>query len=266
MFWFYLQFLFGVVIKFRHLCIKSCSGYYYLGRAYSALGRKDDAVMVWEQGHEYAVRESADLKQLLELEELLTAAKKSMAASVDKEAKQLSEWSISKPEPTNSGISSEISDNHTMSSVSSEPCGDSREVLEIESKSNEIPYVSNGSSKKVEGSKSFHMGTNGNHEKQQNGTYNISVNFGARSEAHSSTSDSRNKSDLSTRISLIPSKSSDIHDTRSESSNDAKGKKKFSVTRISKAKSINVDFRLSRGIAQVCRISLSISIYLYFIY
>ncbi|PWA98797.1 hypothetical protein CTI12_AA008460 [Artemisia annua] len=132
--------------------------YILKGRAYSALGRKDDAVMVWEQGHEYAVRESADLKQLLELEELLTAAKKSMAASLDKEAKQLSECS---------------------------------------------------------------------------------------------TSDSRNKSDLSTRISLIPSKSSDIHDTRSESSNDAKGKKKFSVTRISKAKSINVDFRLSRGIAQV---------------
>lgn len=225
--------------------------YILKGRAYSALGRKDDAVMVWEQGHEYAVRESADLKQLLELEELLTAAKKSMAASLDKEAKQLSEWSITKPEPTNSGNSSEIPNNHTMSSVSSEPCGDSKEVLEIESKSNEIPYLSNGSSKKVEGSKSFQMGTNGNHEKQQNGTYNISVNFGARSEAHSSTSDSRNKSDLSTRISLIPSKSSDMHDTRSESSNDVKGKKKFSVTRISKAKSINVDFRLSRGIAQV---------------
>ncbi|KAI3495744.1 hypothetical protein L1887_38090 [Cichorium endivia] len=36
--------------------------------AYSALGRKDDVVMVWEQGYELAVYQSADLKQLLELE------------------------------------------------------------------------------------------------------------------------------------------------------------------------------------------------------
>lgn len=211
------------------------------------MGRKDDAVTVWEQGYEYAVRQSADLKQLLELEELLTAVKKSMAASLDKDAKQLSEWFVSKPEPMNSGKSSETFNNHTMQAVS-EPCGDSGEVLQIESKPNDKSSVSNGSSKKDKGSKSFHMGTNGNHEKQQNGTYNISVDFGARSEARSSTSDSRNKSDLSTKISLIPSKSSD----KSEPSNDAKGNKKFSVTRISKAKSINVDFRLSRGIAQVC--------------
>ncbi|XP_024959887.1 suppressor of RPS4-RLD 1 isoform X1 [Cynara cardunculus var. scolymus] len=235
--------------------------YILKGRAYSALGRKDDAVMVWEQGYEYAVCQSADLKQLLELEELLTAGKQSMAAFLDKDAKQLSEWSVSKPEPANSGKSSETFSNHTMSSLGYEPCGDSREVMQIESKPNEISYVPNGSSKKVEGSKSFHVGPNGNCDKQQNGTYNLSVEFGARSEARSSTSDSRNKSDLSTTISSTPGKSSDIpeirgnwsdkSDMRSEPSNDAKGNKKFSVTRISKAKSINVDFRLSRGIAQV---------------
>lgn len=46
-----------------------------------------------------------------------------------------------------------------MSSIGYEPIGDSRE---IESKQN-------------------HVSSNGNHEKQQNGTYNISVDFGARS-------------------------------------------------------------------------------------
>ncbi|XP_023754339.1 suppressor of RPS4-RLD 1 [Lactuca sativa] len=196
--------------------------YILKGHAYSALGRKDDAVMVWEQGYEHAIHQSADLKQLLELEELLTSAKQSMA-----DAKQLSEWSVSKPEPNNSVRTSETSNNHTMSSIGYEPIGDSRE---IESKQN-------------------HVSSNGNHEKQQNGTYNISVDFGARS----STSDTRKKSDLSTKISLVPSKSSDNDksDMNSEQSNDAKRNKKFSVTRISKAKSINVDFRLSRGIAQV---------------
>lgn len=39
------------------------------------MGRKEDALLVWEQGHENAVCESTDLKQLLELEELLGAAK-----------------------------------------------------------------------------------------------------------------------------------------------------------------------------------------------
>ncbi|KAL2906426.1 Suppressor of RPS4-RLD 1, partial [Bienertia sinuspersici] len=39
--------------------------------AYSALGRKDDAVFVWKQGYDVALNQTADLKQLLELKELL---------------------------------------------------------------------------------------------------------------------------------------------------------------------------------------------------
>ncbi|KAL8193688.1 hypothetical protein R6Q57_026380 [Mikania cordata] len=226
--------------------------YILKGRAYSSLGRKDDAVLVWEQGYEHAVHQSSDLKQLLELEELLTDAKKSMAASSDKDAKQLSEWSVSKSVHTNSDKSSETCNTHTISSLGSETCGDSREVLQIESKPIEISYTPNGAKNdKIEGPKSFHMGPNGNHDKQQNGTCNISIDVGARSEARSSTSDNHNNSDTIPKISLLSSISSDIPDMPSEPSNDAKGNKKFSVARISKAKSINVDFRLSRGIAQV---------------
>ena len=52
-----------------------CFYFPYLGHAFSALGRKEDAIAVWEHGYEHALRKSADLKQLLELEELLTVAK-----------------------------------------------------------------------------------------------------------------------------------------------------------------------------------------------
>lgn len=174
-----------------HPLIKTC-----IGQAYSALGRKDDDVIVWEQGYKHVFHQFVDLKQLIELLELVTTAKQSMV-----DVKHLSKWSVSKPEPNNSVRTSETSNNHTMSSIGYEPIGDSRE---IESKQN-------------------HVSSNGNHEKQQNGTYNISVDFGARS----STSDTRKKSDLSTKISLVPSKSSDNDksDMNSEPSNDAKGNK-----------------------------------------
>lgn len=152
---------------------KTCTGH-----AYSALGRKDDAVMVWEQGYEHAIHQSADLKQLLELEELLTSAKQSMA-----DAKQLSEWSVSKPEPNNSVKSNETFNNHTMSNIGYEPRGHSREIK----------------------SKRNHVNSNGNHYKKQNETYNIFVDFGSSS----STYDNRKIYDLSTKISLIPNKSID---------------------------------------------------------
>lgn len=45
--------------------------YVFKGHAYSALGRKNDAVLVWKQGYDLALNQSADLKQLLELEDLL---------------------------------------------------------------------------------------------------------------------------------------------------------------------------------------------------
>ncbi|KAJ6841917.1 suppressor of RPS4-RLD 1 [Iris pallida] len=49
--------------------------YILKGNALSALGRKEAALLVLEQGHENAVHDSTNLKQLLELEELLASAK-----------------------------------------------------------------------------------------------------------------------------------------------------------------------------------------------
>ncbi|KAJ0980264.1 hypothetical protein J5N97_008519 [Dioscorea zingiberensis] len=49
--------------------------YILKGNALSALGRKEEALLVWQLGYGNAVQQSADLKQLLELEELLSNAK-----------------------------------------------------------------------------------------------------------------------------------------------------------------------------------------------
>lgn len=56
----------------------------------------------------------------------------------------------------------------------------------------------------------------------------------------------------SSSVSEICNKSSGKSNVRSDLVDEAKKNKKFSVARISKTKSISVDFRLSRGIAQVC--------------
>ncbi|CAI8615672.1 unnamed protein product [Vicia faba] len=115
--------------------------YILKGHALFALGRKADALMVWEQGFELAQHQSADLKKLLELEELLVKEKQVF---------------------TNSGESSD---------------------------SNDAPEILKKPSFKF----------------------------------------------------TFPS----------EKSSEARKNKKFSVARISKTKSISVDFRLSRGIAEV---------------
>ncbi|KAL9229808.1 hypothetical protein vseg_005237 [Gypsophila vaccaria] len=46
--------------------------YILKGHAVSALGRKDDAMLVWKQGYDHALNQSADLKEFVELHELVT--------------------------------------------------------------------------------------------------------------------------------------------------------------------------------------------------
>ncbi|GJN10543.1 hypothetical protein PR202_ga28644 [Eleusine coracana subsp. coracana] len=54
--------------------------YVLKGKALSALGKKEDALVAWNQGYEIAVHDTMDLKQLLELEELISSIKISEAA------------------------------------------------------------------------------------------------------------------------------------------------------------------------------------------
>ncbi|GFY81036.1 tetratricopeptide repeat (TPR)-like superfamily protein [Actinidia rufa] len=239
--------------------------YLLKGHAFSALGRKEDALLVWEQGHEYALRQSADLKQLLELEELLSVAKQNTNISIESHVMEKSESSLSVAD-AGSFISSKSSDscnNHNKLSVEFELCSESSDTSDIPSKSNGKFDIHNESFDNVRKNGKFDGQPNGNcndqsngtYCSQPNGTYNILNESSDESELCSELSDSGNKSSVirskSSKLPEISSQSSDKSTEDKELSDEVKKNKKFCVTRISKTKSISVDFRLSRGIAQV---------------
>lgn len=255
--------------------------------------------MVWEQGYEHALGQSSDLKQLLELEELLSVAKENGKISED-HAMESCEASVPASELLSvAKENGKISENHAMESCDSsmpaseaapaisnkstdacninnelsgevELCSKSDDTSEMLSKSNGKCDIQNESSDKIR--------TNGKFAGQLNGTSNGLPN-GAHSsqpnETYGSLSNSAEESelrkeliDICNKLPVVSSKSSSISEIRrkpSEKSHDlvdeAKKNKKFSVARISKAKSISVDFRLSRGIAQVCSPFLGIVIH-----
>ncbi|XP_057493155.1 suppressor of RPS4-RLD 1 [Actinidia eriantha] len=239
--------------------------YLLKGHAFSALGRKEDALLVWEQGHEYALRQSADLKQLLELEELLSVAKQNTNISIESHVMEKSESSLSVAD-AGSFISSKSSDscnNPNKLSVEFELCSESSDTSDIPSKSNGKFDIHNESFDNVRKNGKFDGQPNGNcngqsngtYSSQPNGTYNILNESSDESELCSELSDSGNKSSVirskSSKLPEISSQSSDKSTEGKELSDEVKENKKFCVTRISKTKSISVDFRLSRGIAQV---------------
>ncbi|KAB5547876.1 hypothetical protein DKX38_011282 [Salix brachista] len=286
--------------------------YILKGRAFSSLGRKDDALLVWEQGFEHALHQSADLKQLLELEELLKFAKQDRSAGCETHVVE-SRLSMYVAESRPHSKSDETSKHQNKLSDISNLCSESRNVLGIHSKSGDNFEIHKGISdeggrslklvpesgchtneKSSETSKntskesdkselcselrdapeiccksgdSFDI-DNGRSEKkaERNQKPGILVN-----ETHDildlpnlvsgSCSGVNNASELSSRLSMIPGNLGDTSEILSKSSNkanmhnevtdEAKRNKKLCVTRISKTKSISVDFRLSRGIAQV---------------
>ncbi|XP_077214890.1 tetratricopeptide repeat (TPR)-like superfamily protein [Tasmannia lanceolata] len=100
--------------------------YILKGHALSALGKKEDALFVWEEGYRNAVRQSADLKQLLELEELLASAKQNGTIVCAEQATDSSSTITSGD--ADSGISSK-------STETSEIHRKTKETVEIHSKS-----------------------------------------------------------------------------------------------------------------------------------
>ncbi|RXH75407.1 hypothetical protein DVH24_030128 [Malus domestica] len=225
--------------------------YILKGRAFSALGRKEDAFLVWEQGYEHALRQCADLKQLLELGELLTIAKKDENNGDDNQAKEsASSKLVSEASPHINGKSGETYKNHNKLSGESKLCCESTVTSAVHGKFNgNGNFVSSkGIGDKAGGSKKFDSQMNGNHD----------INDKLHSESCNDLSDTCSK------LPMICSKSSDLTETpptppklstksdiRHEIGEESKRNKKFSVARLSKTKSINVDFRLSRGIAEV---------------
>ncbi|KAM3286143.1 suppressor of RPS4-RLD 1 [Capsicum chacoense] len=241
---------------------KLLQAYILKGRALSALGKKEEALLIWEQGYEYAVHQSADLKQLLELEELLKIAKQNTPAVNDNHLVE-SSGPESNTGPLLSAKSVEICDISKASDRKLKEC--SSGMLDNSEKSNNSSVLQNSSSKNAKKHKKIERKSNDFHERQANGTNNNckKVDYPSLvcSELSDTSEDSRKSSAVTSESSEqsepndIPeflSQSNNKCDVRLELNDEGKRNKKFCVARInSKTKSINVDFRLSRGIAQV---------------
>ncbi|KAJ9177336.1 hypothetical protein P3X46_012567 [Hevea brasiliensis] len=287
--------------------------YIIKGRAFSSLGRKDDALLVWEQGYEHALRQSADLKQFLELEELIKFAKQDKNNGRENHVTESSSsMNLTESGPNNESGSSETSKNQNKSSDLSSSCCESGDASDISSKFGNNSEGLNGSREKTGGKSPLPVAETGpcingksdenytNHKKlgdkpklctesrdaseiccNSRDNFGIQNDLSEKAEGYekddslmngshkldklSCDSESCNNliktSDLSSKLSVTSSNSGDTSEICSKSSNktempneagdEAKRNKKFCVTRISKAKSITVDFRLSRGIAQV---------------
>ncbi|KAJ4848829.1 Suppressor of RPS4-RLD 1 [Turnera subulata] len=273
------------------------------GRALLSLGRKEDALLVWEQGYAHALSQSADLKQLLELEELLTVSKQDKNVTESKSSVDVSESIL---RTNNNGKSSEtLKDQNKLRNIPDLRC-EARDGLDIHGQSGVNFRIHSGISDKLGGESptpAFEPGIHMNGQSSEAGakpsllsdklksscqlsdTFNTSCgtgdNFEIASELSNEATGDRKRdnlvngthnindnescphpaSELSSITSVVRSNSSDTSEIRSKSTNkidmhnegsdEAKRHKKFCITRISKTKSISVDFRLSRGIAQV---------------
>uniref|UniRef100_A0A0V0IXD6 Putative tetratricopeptide repeat protein 13-like n=1 Tax=Solanum chacoense TaxID=4108 RepID=A0A0V0IXD6_SOLCH len=240
---------------------KLLQAYIFKGRALSALGKKEEALLIWEQGYEHAVHQSADLKQLLELEELLKIAKQNTAVASNNHSVQ-SSGPESNTEPLLSTKSGETCDISKASDRKLKTC--SSGMLESSEKSNNSSVQQNSSSNNAKKHKKIECEPKDLHERQANRTNNNCKKLGYPSLVCSELSDISEDSGKSSAVTSESSEQSEPNelqeilsqlnnkcDVRVELSDEGKRNKKFCVTRVNKTKSINVDFRLSRGIAQV---------------
>ncbi|KAJ4963031.1 hypothetical protein NE237_022970 [Protea cynaroides] len=220
---------------------KLLQAYILKGRALSALGRKEDALLIWEQGFECAIHQSADLKQLLELEELLTCAKKNRTI--------VSEDHASKSSSPTMSVSGSGCETRFKSSDTSEICGKSIYTSETDSKSSDSCEIDGKSSDahEIDG-KSCDTSETRSKSRDTHETHSKNSDISETSSKFSNTSEACSKS---SNASEVRSESKDISGIRSKLDDESKRNHKLFTSGISKNKSISLDFRLSRGIAQV---------------
>ncbi|RDX78629.1 Suppressor of RPS4-RLD 1, partial [Mucuna pruriens] len=223
--------------------------YILKGHALSALGRKTDALSVWELGYEHVQHQSADLKLLLELEELLTTTKQGNNASY--ETNELPMPQSESDSPSNR-ILTEICENQDR--LSAELCDNTSNKSAILLKSTDKFDSRNElNSDDRESNKS---------DGQVNGSPDIIDKLSYNSESCNDSSDTSESCDKvftnsgessseSIDVAEILGKPSSKFSFPHEKNGEAKKNKKFCFARASKTKSISVDFRLSRGIAEV---------------
>ncbi|KAL2906425.1 Suppressor of RPS4-RLD 1 [Bienertia sinuspersici] len=205
--------------------------------AYSALGRKDDAVFVWKQGYDVALNQTADLKQLLELKELLP--KENTNGNVNHE-----EHSTGSPAPVSVPEVHNISETETAKDPdklkdNSEVSSECNYMSGVQKKLVHESHVHNGPVEKVKETKKFESKPNGTYKKLSSELESL----------NKPSEEPRNKPNTS----KVSSKSNSKNSEEIEWNDSVKKNQKVCVARISNTKSISLDFRLSRGIAEILK-------------
>ncbi|KAK4777177.1 hypothetical protein SAY86_005865 [Trapa natans] len=215
-----------------------------LGRALLALGKKMDATLAWKKGYEHAFSQSADLNQIMELEELLTLENKDQTNNFENHAVE-STSSLSPLELTSQvddgSSNAQTNKNNMIKELKSYSKLNGQ--LEDESKPCCNLEMSNRFSDESRQSEKFNANTNGSL-----GGSDTMSNDGRLEELSLSCS---NTSISSSDVTDVSNKVGEKSIQQNDGGDKDRRSKKFCVTRISKNKSISVDFRLSRGIAEV---------------
>ncbi|XP_027919337.1 suppressor of RPS4-RLD 1-like [Vigna unguiculata] len=225
--------------------------YILKGSALSVLGRKENALLVWEQGYEHALHQSADLKQMLELEELIATARQENNALCESETHGPFMLKTKSGSPINGNSSEAFKIQDTLctkaelcnnaTSDRSETCLKSADSFDLKSESHDEDRECNKCDGQVNGSPDVLDTLSYNSE-----SCNDSSDASESSEKVSST-----KSGDSVNVTEIFRNPISKFIFSDERKGEAKKNKKFCVARISNTNSISVDFRLSRGIAEV---------------
>ncbi|KAE9614261.1 hypothetical protein Lal_00016727 [Lupinus albus] len=220
--------------------------YILKGHALSVLGRKADALLVWEQGYQHAQYYCADLKQLLELEELLATAKQGNDALCETHGPSMSQCESKSPSNRNLN---DIYKNQDGLSAQAELCGNGSDKSEIHLKSTDNFDSKNELHDDNRGSNKFIGHVNGVPDVIDTLSYNSESCNDLSDASDSCEKVSSNSSDSISATEILRNPISKLifpHERKDEAR-----KNKFSVAQISSKNSVSVDFRLSRGIAEV---------------
>lgn len=226
-----------------------------------------DALLVWEKGYGHALNESADLKQLLELEELLSSLKQDANDASENQmmASALSMYPQS-TKPVDNAKFSEVYLNHKSL----------KDALSNSSHSNGTSDAIQNSHLDFKMMNGFNCGAkeNGKDEDQTKESVHVLENLNHESKSRASEitlscSESSVTSFDSRDMAQLCDKSINQPVSKHEGSDEIKHGKlssglekkiKTSVSKGAKSRSVSVDFRLSRGIAQV-RIGLLLCVF-----
>lgn len=218
--------------------------YILKGHALSSLGRNEEAIRIWKQGHQHALHQSSDLKQLLELEELLVIAKQTNPSDNQDRASEPSRLSLN----GTGAVPIRVSE-------SSFACNGSNGNVMPSIKSCESTKICHEANGVINHKEKFDDCPNDIREKRSNGFCDISE----KSSGDTSTlcGDLKDKLESCKRTPMrspepIDTIGNDVEPETNFPWSDALNKRnKCCVARVSPSTSTNVDFRLSRGIAQV---------------